>query len=292
MKHLLSFNESSRFSVLSNCIHQIDDHCTDLIDAGEFQFSWGQMPTAKSHPTFANFDECGLDDFLIKRTSLGKSVMYLKITWSELDSKKRQSLVDAIYSIKDSILQEDLIIEGFWYKSGANKNVKSFPKFQYVEFRELLDAIYLDLTSDIRISFSCPEILQEYAKTYSGQNGELLEEIKSILQSELDYYEWDIHFDVRGEVLIWYNIRGVSEYIQGNIDYDEIYNDRRTLSGDVLDEFHHLVSFMKSEDYQCKITLVRENFMESDDLLLSGLQELEGVALNDETLIYFEFTKS
>jgi hypothetical protein len=141
------------------------------------------------------------------------------------------------------------------------------------------------------------EILQEDANTNSvllqqKQNSELLEEIKLILHSELDYYEWDIHFDVKGEVLIWYNIRGVSEYIQGNIDYDELYVDGRTLSGDVLDEFHHLVSLMKSEDYKCKITLVRENFMESDDLMLSGLQELEGVALNDETLIYFEFTKS
>jgi hypothetical protein len=179
MKYLQSFFESSRFSHLREVIAEIKELSLFLRDEG-FELSFGIMPSARTLPDYANFDDQGpntnLGDIQLKMISLGKMVAFYKVDlssilsdgvtkqygYNHLDDEQKVMVCDVILSIVDLFTREDIEIVGFWYKWTEFKP-SGIPvrNFSFVDLENLLDAIKIGIAQDIRIAFTGQKLLKE-----------------------------------------------------------------------------------------------------------------------------------
>lgn len=150
MKYLKSFkslNESNRFLHIKEVLETIEDMCLDIKDEG-FKVVFGTMPSGVNLPDYANFDE-NLNDLQIKKTSLGKELLYVKFDINNNkdfrnDEKVLELFINTITSINRYLINEDLLVKAFWTKETVVRNRNDHGKnefFHHKNIDSLINAI-------------------------------------------------------------------------------------------------------------------------------------------------------
>jgi SAM-dependent methyltransferase len=134
--------ESNRFSHMVEVIENIKDMTLEFQDDGG-TVNFGIMPTAINHPTYANFDQ-NIDDIKIKMASIGKEVIYVKLSIEniekingKLSEKSIETLIDTIYTIYNYILKEDLIVANLFTKEVVTRNRSDYGKSEFFHFDKI-----------------------------------------------------------------------------------------------------------------------------------------------------------
>jgi len=121
MKYLIPYNESTKFLNLKDVLETINDMCLDIKD-DDFDVNFGVMST-----DYANFYDTKLDDLIIRKTSWGKQVIYIKFDISKNREKFKneehlENFINTIVSVYKYILNEDLVIKGIFTNENVIKN--------------------------------------------------------------------------------------------------------------------------------------------------------------------------
>ena len=211
MKFIKSYNElneSSRFSHLKEVLDTIDDLTLDFKDVGG-KVTFGKKSFTSEYQ--ALFNEY-LDDISIKMVSIGRQSVFVKLDVQdiqklpngELNDESLELLIEMLKSIYNYLVNEDLIVRGFWtkqvvtnrshrgspyYSSSAQSQYRreilfgedTFFRFESID--QLIDdisgknQIFVKYLLDARIVFSGHPLLEESINVSDSD----IEDIKDIL---------------------------------------------------------------------------------------------------------------
>jgi len=183
-------NESTRFKHFSNVLDTVEDLVIDFKDEGG-EVVFGVMPTGDYN--YHNFDEA-LDDVSIKMAAIGKKSVYvkldvqgiIKLSNGKLNDGSLELLIETLKSVYNYLLNEDLVVSGFWTKQLVIKNRSDYGKnnfFRFESIDQLIDdilgknQIFVKYLLDARIVFSGQPILEESVNVSDSD----IEDIKDIL---------------------------------------------------------------------------------------------------------------
>ena len=194
MKFIKSYNElineSTRFKHFSNVLDTVEDLVIDFKDEGG-EVVFGVMPTGDYN--YHNFDEA-LDDVSIKMAAIGKKSVYvkldvqgiIKLSNGKLNDGSLELLIETLKSVYNYLLNEDLVVSGFWTKQLVIKDRSDYGKnnfFRFESIDQLIDdilgknQIFVKYLLDARIVFSGQPILEESVNVSDSD----IEDIKDIL---------------------------------------------------------------------------------------------------------------
>lgn len=194
MKFIKSYNElineSTRFKHFSNVLDTVEDLVIDFKDEGG-EVVFGVMPTGDYN--YHNFDEA-LDDVSIKMAAIGKKSVYvkldvqgiMKLSNGKLNDGSLELLIETLKSVYNYLLNEDLVVSGFWTKQLVIKDRSDYGKnnfFRFESIDQLIDdilgknQIFVKYLLDARIVFSGQPILEESVNVIDSD----IEDIKDIL---------------------------------------------------------------------------------------------------------------
>jgi hypothetical protein len=183
-------NESTRFKHFSNVLDTVEDLVIDFKDEGG-EVVFGVMPTGDYN--YHNFDEA-LDDVSIKMAAIGKKSVYvkldvqgiIKLSNGKLNDGSLELLIETLKSVYNYLLNEDLVVSGFWTKQLVIKDRSDYGKnnfFRFESIDQLIDdilgknQIFVKYLLDARIVFSGQPILEESVNVSDSD----IEDIKDIL---------------------------------------------------------------------------------------------------------------
>jgi len=183
-------NESTRFKHFSNILDTVEDLVIDFKDEGG-EVVFGVMPTGDYN--YHNFDEA-LDDVSIKMAAIGKKSVYvkldvqgiIKLSNGKLNDGSLELLIETLKSVYNYLLNEDLVVSGFWTKQLVIKDRSDYGKnnfFRFESIDQLIDdilgknQIFVKYLLDARIVFSGQPILEESVNVSDSD----IEDIKDIL---------------------------------------------------------------------------------------------------------------
>lgn len=172
LKHLINFNESSRFLEMFEVIEYIKDICIDILDYDIIPEFGTIILLGGDKFGYTN----GINDINIKLASIGKQVLCFKLDISRPPSRGHQFLLNklkddskvdvsnTITTVSNYLENMGFIIAGFWYKQFDQQYFRGYRGANYYKVETVKDINRYVLSGEaveIIIAFKGEPILED-----------------------------------------------------------------------------------------------------------------------------------